>query len=214
MGLNRRLELLEAAERSKSWIIEDDYDSEFRYVGRPLPALQGLDTTGRVIYVGTFSKVLFPALRLGYVVAPPSLVDPFARAIAAFSRGAATPLQAVIASFIEEGHFTAHIRRMRKLYKERHDLLIEEAEKQLTGLLDVLPVESGMHAMGWLPDGMAGAEVSKKAALVGISAPSLSDYCLEPYAREGLLLGFTCVPPKEMARSVGKLREVLETANN
>src|SRR5262249_16625529 len=119
MSLARRLSLLEWAARAGAWIIEDDYDSEYRYSGRPLPALQGLDKEGRVIYIGTFSKVLFPALRIGYLVAPPDLVTAFTTARGVLSRFTPSVEQAVIADFINEGHFARHIRKMRTLYCER-----------------------------------------------------------------------------------------------
>ena len=116
MSLARRLALLEWVRRSGAWVIEDDYDSEFRYSGRPIAALQGLDFTGRVIYLGTFSKVLFPSLRLGYLILPPDLVEPFTNARALVDRHSPLIEQAVLADFIAEGHFARHIRRMRALY--------------------------------------------------------------------------------------------------
>ena len=117
MPVARRLEVLDRARRTGAWVIEDDYDSEFRYTGRPLSALQGLDQHGRTIYVGTFSKVLFPALRLGYLVVPPGLSEPFTSANGIILKGPPTHLQAAVAEFMIEGHFARHIRRMRKIYK-------------------------------------------------------------------------------------------------
>src|SRR5262249_23632440 len=127
MGLERRFALLRAAEQAGAWIIEDDWDGEFCFAGRPLPTLKGIDATGRVIYVGTFSKSLFPALRLGFFRAPPSLVATFETALAAFSPGVPTSLQAIVADFIEEGLFATHIRRMRRLYAERYQAFFDGA---------------------------------------------------------------------------------------
>ena len=151
MSLNRRLALLEWASASGAWILEDDYDSEYRYAGRPLAALQGLDTAGRVIYAGTFSKVLFPALRLGYLVVPPELVDAFVAARALADRHSPSVTQAALADFIDGGHFARHVRRTRALYAERQAALVHAARRTLGGLLEVAPAEAGMHLMGWLP---------------------------------------------------------------
>src|SRR5262249_4356701 len=137
LSLPRRLALLDWAQRGDAWVVEDDYDSEFRYTGRPLAALQGLDRTGRVLYLGTFSKVLFPALRLGYLVVPPDLVDAFTAARAATDRQAATLTQAVVTDFIDEGHFLRHLRRMRTLYAERQEVLLRAARREWGGLLEV-----------------------------------------------------------------------------
>ncbi|MDQ3316832.1 MAG: PLP-dependent aminotransferase family protein [Actinomycetota bacterium] len=139
MSLARRLELLRWAGRASAWVLEDDYDSEYRYSGRPLEALQGLDTEGRVIYVGTFSKVLFPSLRLGYLVVPPDLVDAFTAARELSDRQAPALDQAVLARFMAGGHFARHVRRMRSLYAERQAILVEEAGRHLPELLDVPP---------------------------------------------------------------------------
>ncbi|MDQ4106850.1 MAG: PLP-dependent aminotransferase family protein, partial [Actinomycetota bacterium] len=153
MSLPRRLRLLEWAKRTGARIVEDDYDSEYRYSGRPLEALQGLDSGGRVIYVGTFSKVLFPSLRLGYLVVPENLVDAFCAARALSDRHAPVVEQAVLTDFIVEGHFSRHMRRMRTLYTERQAALVEAAGRKLAGILEVRPAEAGMHLVGWLPEG-------------------------------------------------------------
>ena len=133
MTLTRRLELLRWAERTRSWIVEDDYDSEYRYASRPVASLQGLDTSGSVIYCGTFSKVMFPSLRLGYVIVPPQLVDAFHRAKAVFDRHSPTVEQAVLAEFIAEGHMARHVRRMRVLYMERQNALLEALHREFEG---------------------------------------------------------------------------------
>src|SRR5262249_18426828 len=145
MNVSRRLALLDWANRSSAWILEDDYDSEYRYVARPLAALQGLDKSGRVIYIGTFSKVLFPALRIGYVVAPPDLVEAFTQARATLGWCCPVMDQVVLADFISEGHFTRHIRRMRSIYAERQAALIEALDREAGDLLEVNRADAGIH---------------------------------------------------------------------
>jgi GntR family transcriptional regulator/MocR family aminotransferase len=211
MSLRRRLALLEWASQAGAWVLEDDYDSEYRYAGRPLAALQGLDGEGRVIYLGTFSKVLFPALRLGYMVVPPDLVDAFAAARALVDCHSPALDQAALADFISAGHFARHIRRMRALYAERQALLVDAARHALAGLLEVQSAEAGMHLVGWLPEGVDDVEASRRAAAYGVGAPPLSMYGLRPLRRGGLLLGFTAVGEKEIRHGVQRLAKALHT---
>ncbi|HEX8396590.1 MAG TPA: PLP-dependent aminotransferase family protein [Pyrinomonadaceae bacterium] len=212
MSLARRLHLLEWAKKNDCWIVEDDYDSEFRYEGRPLPSLQGLDRDGRVLYIGTFSKTLFPALRLGCVVVPPDLIETFtaARSLS----GSQSPLidQATLAEFIAEGHFGRHIRRMRRLYEERQEILVSEIEKHLAGKLDVKNSTSGMHVIGWLPDGVDDKHIAKQAALSGIKTAALSAHSLTKWQRGGLILGYTAVNEKQIKNGVRQLAKVLENS--
>jgi GntR family transcriptional regulator/MocR family aminotransferase len=210
MSLSRRLALLEWARRADAWVVEDDYDSEFRYAGRPLAALQGLDREGRVIYLGTFSKTLFPSLRLGYLVVPEDLVDNFTAARVVMDRQPSTLTQAVVADFITEGHFLRHIRRMRTLYRERQDALLRAARRELDGLVEVCPCETGLHLMGWLPDGVDDRQAFKAAARAGIEAPPLSSYSLEPCRRGGLLLGYAGSDVRQIRDGVRRLRAALQ----
>jgi len=191
MSVARRLELLRWAEAHGAWIVEDDYDSEFRYRGRVLPALKGLDEHGWVIYVGTFSKVLFPSLRLGYMVVPDDLVDAFAAARALSDRHPPTAEQAVLADFITDGHFLRHIRRMRLVYAERQAVLLEHVGKRLGGLLEVEADEAGMHVIGRLPQGADDVALSLACAGRGVSAPPLSHYYMGEPAQPGFVLGYT-----------------------
>jgi GntR family transcriptional regulator / MocR family aminotransferase len=209
MSLARRLELLRWASRSGAWVIEDDYDSEYRYTGRPLEALQGLDTGGRVVYVGTFSKVLFPALRLGYLVVPPDLVDAFVAARELTDRHPPTVEQAVLAEFIAGGHFVRHLRRMRALYAARQAVLVEEISRELSGMLDAGPAGSGMHLVGWLPEGVDDREASRLAARQGVEAPPISLYRTRPDGRSGLMLGYAAVDEAEMRDGVRRLAKAL-----
>jgi GntR family transcriptional regulator/MocR family aminotransferase len=210
LSLARRIELLQAAEQSDAWILEDDYDGEFRYRRTPLPTLQSLDTTERVIYVGTFSKSLFPALRLGYFVAPPILVDTFRRVSGAFLQAAPSNLQAVLADFMEEGHFATHIRRMCKIYAARHDALMAAATQRLGGLVKVMPTETGFHTIGLLADGLDEQRVSKAAADRGISVSPIGRYCIRPIAMKGLVLGFSTIGPADIRKGAETLAQVLE----
>jgi GntR family transcriptional regulator/MocR family aminotransferase len=205
MSLARRLALLEWVKRSSAWVIEDDYDSEFRYSGRPIASLQGLDFTGRVIYLGTFSKVLFPSLRLGYLILPPELVEAFTNARALVDRHSPLIDQAVLADFIAEGHFARHIRRMRALYAHRHATFVEAAQKELAGLLEVEPQDAGMHLVGWLPEGVDDAAASRSAFEHGVEAPPLSAYALERKPMGGLLLGYTAMGTREIREGMRRL---------
>ncbi len=209
MTLARRLELLRWAERSDAWIVEDDYDSEYRYSGRPLEALQGLDGAGRVIYVGTFSKVLLPSLRLGYLVVPPDLTEAFANARELADRHSPSIEQAVMADFIVESHFARHIRRMRILYAERQDALVEAATEELAGLLAICPAEAGMHLLGRLPEGTDDRDASRRAAGQGVEAPALSAHSIEASPAPGLLLGYATTKPGEIRKGVRRLATAL-----
>ncbi len=208
MSLARRLQLLDWARRAGAWILEDDYDSEYRYTGRPLAALQGLDTDGCVIYLGTFSKVLSPALRLGYLVAPPELVDTFLSAREAADQHSPMMEQAALAEFIAEGHYARHIRRMRMLYAERQEALVEAA-RALAGTLDVEPGEAGLHLVGWLAEGLNDRDAARGAAQQGVDSRPLSDCCLRPSPRGGLMLGYAAFTPKEIREAVRRLSVAL-----
>jgi GntR family transcriptional regulator / MocR family aminotransferase len=210
MSLARRLALLEWASTAGAWLLEDDYDSEFHYTGRPLAALQGLDRAGCVIYIGTFSKVLFPALRLGYLIVPPALVDAFIHARAAADTHAPALEQAVLAEFMREGHFARHIRRMRALYGERQSILLDAAARDLAGLLDVQPNATGMHLLGWLPAGVDDQAAAKRAGARGVRVLPLSWLRIEPAERGALLLGYAAANEREIRAGVKRLAGVLE----
>ena len=212
MSLQRRFELLQAAAQAGAWIIEDDYDGEFSFGGPPLPTLKSVDATGLVIHVGTFSKSLFPSLRLGYLLAPPALVEPLDAIMSRLMHGVPTHTQAVVADFIGEGHFAAHIRRMRRLYAERHEALCNAAAAQLAGALDVERSSSGLHTVGWLCAGHDEAAVVAAAAQRQVTVSPIARYAIAPRAagdRQGLVLGFGGVTPAEIERGVGVLAQVL-----
>jgi GntR family transcriptional regulator / MocR family aminotransferase len=209
MSLGRRMALLEWARRRRAWIVEDDYDSEFRYAGRPLASLQGLDTADRVIYTGTFSKVLFPALRLGYLVAPEAVASALASAKALVDRQSPGLDQALVAEFLAEGHFARHVRRMRALYRERQEALVAESRKELAGRLDVEPSEAGMHVIGWLRGVADDAAAARSAAGHGVATTALSAYAVRRRVAPGLVMGYACVTPRQIREGVRKLAAAL-----
>ena len=190
MNAARRLELLEWARRNQSWIIEDDYDSEYRYASRPLGALQGMESASRVIYLGTFSKVLFPALRIGFVVAPPSLVDDFIAARRALDLFSPTLNQLALTDFLCEGHFARHVRRMRTVYLKRRDALVREIQRRLAEMLTVVNADAGLHLTAYLPQSVDDLEVARCAASRGLSVTALSTLYGGSSSKNGLVLGF------------------------
>ncbi len=210
MSLARRLGLLEWAQRHGALIFEDDYDSEYRYAGRPMPALQGLDQCDRVLFAGSFSKVLFPSLRLGYVVLPPALVDPVTAVLSITSRHGPLLDQLVLTDFIADGHFGRHIRRMREIYAERLSVLLEEVHCRLAGRLEIRGVEAGLQTAAWLARGLSGDTVTAAAARRGVDLTPLSRYSVGPLRPDGLHLGFAAVAPPEIRRGVQVLGEVLD----
>jgi GntR family transcriptional regulator / MocR family aminotransferase len=209
MSLSRRLALLEWAERSNAFIIEDDYNSEYRYAGRPLASLQGLDRDDRVIYIGTFSKTIFPSLRLGCIVVPKVLTNAFIAARALIDRHSPSLDQATLADFINEGHFARHIRRMRSLYQERQNLLVAAAKRELEGLMEVAPAEAGMHLVGWLPKNVNDKAASEKAARYGVEAAPVSAYSANVLPRGGLALGYAGVNSRQIKDGVRRLARAL-----
>jgi len=210
MSATRRLLLLNWATRSGTWIIEDDYDSEYRFGSRPISSLQGLDTDGRVIYIGTFSKVLFPALRLGYVVVPKDLVAAYFAARDAADVFSSTLYQAALTDFIQEGPFARHIRRMRMLYIDRRKALVNALQIQMGDMTELIGAEAGMHLVALLPPGTDDVEVSRKAAQKGISVMPLSSCYLTTPRRGGLILGYGGVSARQIHDGISKLRMCVE----
>jgi len=209
MSASRRFQLLEWAQNTGSWILEDDYDGEYRYESLPIASLQGLDANGRVIYIGTFSKVLFPSLRLGYVVIPSDLVDRFLAIRRAMDLGPASFYQEVLADFIREGHFARHIRRMRVLYGERRSALVESISRELGSLVEVLGGDAGMHLVVTLPKGSRDVEIAKRAAAQNLWMWPLSRSYMGVVSRSGLILGFGSTAVEEIPRALRKLRNLL-----
>jgi len=209
LSLANRLQLLEWAAQNDAWIIEDDFDSEYRYESKPIPALQGLDRNGLVIYVGTFSKVLFPSLRFGYLIVPEDLVDTFLAARWVSDRCPPLIEQAALADFIAEGHLASHIRRMRTLYMERRAVMIESIRERLGDLLETWDAEAGMHTIAWLPQHVDDSLISAEAAKGGLFVLPASEFALRPMARGGLLLGYAAFAPAMIRKGIRDLELVV-----
>ena len=217
MSASRRLQLLAWARASGAWILEDDYDSEFRYAGRPLPCMQGLEAEQRerghhahVLYVGTFSKTLVSGLRLGYMIVPDELVDAFRAARSTVDRHTPTSYQHVLADFIGEGHYFRHIRHVRNLCAERQAALVDAASTRLAGLIDIAPDPAGLHLLGRLAPGIDDVVAHEAAMARGIRSWPLSKFHLGPPTRGGLVLGYGGFDEARIRRAVGELGRVLE----
>jgi GntR family transcriptional regulator/MocR family aminotransferase len=208
MPLARRLGLIEWALKRESFIIEDDYDSEYRYRGRPLPALASLDEGGRVLYVGSFSKTMLPGLRLGFLVVPPALADRFVRTVAERGPRASLMMQPVLARFIAEGHLGAHIRRMRRLYARRQATLIAAIARDAEGILSAQAEPAGMHLVCRLTN-MDDRQAETLASEAGIAASALSRYFAGAPSRQGLLLGYAGYDEQTIDDAVKRLGDAL-----
>lgn len=211
MSASRRLQLLQWAQENGSWIIEDDYDSEYRYESAPISSLQGLDNNERVIYIGTFSKVLFPSLRIGYVVVPRDLLGHFVAVRRATDLGSPSLTQEVLAEFINEGHFERHIRRMRVLYKERRSALVESLKKDLDAGGEVMGAEAGLHLTLILPGLESDYNVALRAASQNLWMWPLSTAYIGAARRNGLILGFGSTQAADIPAAVRKIRGVLSS---
>ncbi|HEX4228253.1 MAG TPA: PLP-dependent aminotransferase family protein [Bryobacteraceae bacterium] len=212
MSASRRLQLLKWAQSAQSWIVEDDYDSEYRYESMPIASLQGLDHCARVIYIGTFSKTLFPALRLGYLVIPSDLVERFAAVRRVMDIFPPHLYQAALTDFINEGHFSRHIRRTRLLYSERRRALVEAIGREFGSISELVGGEAGMHLVLKLPDWLRDVEISRRAADQQLWLWPLSPCYMGKESQQGFILGFASTPAAEMPRAVARLRSILASA--
>ena len=211
MSLSRRRLLLEYAAAHKAWIMEDDYDSEFRYGSRPLASLQGLDTHDRVLYMGTFSKTTFPGLRIGFLVVPEALSQAFTTGHSELYRGGQVFMQAILADFMTQGYFASHIRRMRVLYGERLRLLQQAVEHHFGDAIDFSDGDAGLHLALHLPRACDDVAISNEARAAGIITRPLSGYYMQPAsARRGLMLGYACVPNEQIAPAFDKLAGIIK----
>lgn len=210
LSLTRRLALIEWARRQDGWVIEDDYDSEFRYRGQPVRSLQGLDGGQRVIYIGTFSKVLFPGLRLAYLVVPRPFVDIFVNARIVAGRQSPTFEQVVVERFMAEGHLARHIARMRRLYGERRLQLMDAIRGAIPDHVRVQPCDTGLQMLAWLPQGWSDHDISARAATAGLEITPLSRLTVERTMAPAMLLGFGNFTAADMATGAARLASVLE----
>ena len=209
LSLPRRLTLLDWAQQNDAWIIEDDYDGEFRYTGRPLPALKSLDRADRVIYAGTFSKVLFPALRIGYLVLPENLLDRCAEISLLLQSGHSLLNEQIIADFMAEGHFARHIRRMRQLYADRRAALAEALTDRMGNRFRLDLSAGGLHLLARAKRRESDRVLVRKAAARGLGPTALSTYCIKQDCGSGLLLGFTNIPAETAPKVVRLLEQAL-----
>lgn len=214
LSLERRLALLRWAEETGAWVLEDDYDSEYRYEGRPLLSLQGLDGSARVVYLGTFSKTLFPGLRLGFLTLPRDLVEPLTAARYALDHHPPVPHQEALADFVGGGGLARHVRRMREVYRERRDALVDGLEARLGGGLTVLAAETGLHLTARFPEPRDDREVERRARARGLAPLALSPFYAGRPAASGLVLGFGATPVEEIERGVTELARVLEETDD
>ncbi|GLU35992.1 PLP-dependent aminotransferase family protein [Pseudomonas sp. NBRC 100443] len=210
LSLPRRLALLDWAAQAGAWIVEDDYDSEYRYAGFPLPALKSLDRQGRVLYAGTFSKVLCPALRLGYLVVPPPLLERFVRSQQTFANGCAELQQATLCDFIAEGHFARHLKRTRTLYAQRRQLLRTALERRLGKRMKFAELPGGLHLIGRI-DGDDKA-IAARAREAGLGLQALNNWCVEARQEPALVMSFTNVKDERQATELARrVAQVMET---
>ncbi|TPO01519.1 PLP-dependent aminotransferase family protein [Mesorhizobium sp. B1-1-5] len=213
MRMEERLRLLDIAETANAWVIEDDFDGEYRFQGRPVPAIQSMDRSGRVIYVGTFAKLLFPALRLGFMVLPPELAGRIVNALSTTGQFAPLLLQAALADFITEGHMSRHLKRMRRIYAQRRQLFREIVTERLRDEITLSPAEAGIQVVGYLKDGIDDIKVSQAAARRAINVSPLSKYFQNTAPTQGLVLGYAACDAAQTRDGVERLaaaiREVL-----
>jgi GntR family transcriptional regulator/MocR family aminotransferase len=214
MTVSRRLQLLDWAHKANAWIVEDDYDSEYRYESMPIPSLQGLDHGSRVIYIGTFSKTVFPSLRLGYIVIPPDLVDRFAAVRRARDICAPYFFQAALTEFIGGGHYARHIRKTRLLYKERRSALVEALRRSFDSRVQTLGAEAGMHLVVTLPPGLNDIQISLRAAEAKLWLWPLSTTYAGKSVRQGFILGFGSTNLAGINKGVSRLRDLLVGEEN
>ncbi|WP_269935353.1 PLP-dependent aminotransferase family protein [Serratia liquefaciens] len=214
LSLARRMALLEWAQQQGAWILEDDYDSEVRYHGRPLPPLKSLDRQGRVLYAGTFSKTLFPALRMAYLVVPLEQVDAFGRSSRLRDCGCPPLMQASVADFIHQGHFYRHLKRMRPLYRQRREWLAQALARQLAGYLTVSSQAGGIQLLARLTATGQDRHLAQDAWQRGLSIQALSDWHIASPAGDGLLMGFAnFTQQSEAERAVARLAQLFEATN-
>ncbi|MFN0193305.1 MAG: PLP-dependent aminotransferase family protein [Aestuariivirga sp.] len=209
MPMEQRLNLIRLAEAWNAWIIEDDYDSEYRFLGHPIPALQGFDAANRVIYVGTFAKMLFSAMRLGFMVVPPQLGKGIVAALSATGQFAPLLTQAALADFMNEGHLTRHLRRMKRLYAARRQDFLDICDRHLSAWLQLRPMEAGIQLVAYLRPGLEDRVVAAAAQKQGINVSPLSLQFQHPSTQQGLVLGFAGADAKATEKCARKLRDIL-----
>jgi GntR family transcriptional regulator/MocR family aminotransferase len=209
MSFERRSALLDFARAHNAFIFEDDFYAEFRFTGPPLPCLQGIDNFSRVIYAGTMSKILYPSLRLGYVVAPEQLIDPLVKIRSTMDQHSSAIDQATLARFVTEGFFLSHLKRMRKLYAERREFFIKEFNKLLSDRFILQIPEAGLNFVAWLRYDADFARVARVRAEIGIKPTPLSFYCIQAKLKPAFVFGFAAWTPAQIRESLFRLASAL-----
>ncbi len=209
MSPARRAEFIRWAKQANAWIIEDDYDSEFRYAGKPIPALSSFDHANRAIYIGSFSKIFSTGLRLGFLVAPPNLLDDFSQTLSRFESKTAITMQRVLSEFMDSGEFYRHIRRVRRTYAERRRTLMACLTSELGDVLSFDDYQAGMQFVAKLPSGYDDQQITKAARSKGVYVSPLSQYYAGKTQQKGLLIGFCGFTPKEIKQNIQILNGVL-----
>lgn len=212
MTFRRRTDLLEFARTRNAFIFEDDYDAEFRFVGPPLPSLQGIDSASRVIYAGTVSKILCPSLRLGYIIAPEQLVDAFVKIRSAMDQHSSPIEQATLARFINEGFFLSHIKRMRRIYSERRDFFIKEFNELLGDRFTLQVPEAGLNIVAWLKREEDFVIIKQVTSKIGVRPSTLSYFCIQAKLKPAFVFGFAAWTPRQIRESLVKLALALSKA--
>ncbi|PZV39255.1 PLP-dependent aminotransferase family protein [Mesorhizobium kowhaii] len=210
MPMEQRLNLLHMAETWRSWIIEDDYDGEYRFQGQPIPALQGIGASNRVVYVGTFAKILFPAMRLGFLVVPKAIDHTIVSALSVTGQFAPLLTQAALADFMNEGHFTRHLRRMRRLYAERRQFFLESSQRHLGEWLDFHATESGIQVVGIFRETSNDAAIAEALLQQGINVSALSIQYRHGTKQNGLVMGFAAADAQTTEKTMQKFRALLK----
>src|SRR5262245_59671291 len=210
MSFQRRTDLLDFARAHDAYIFEDDYDAEFRFVGPPLPSLQGIDNSSRVIYAGTVSKILCPSLRLGYIVAPEQLVDSFVKIRSAMDQHSSPIEQATLARFITEGFFLSHIKRMRKIYAERRDFFIKQFNELLGDYFALQIPDAGLNVVAWLKREEEFSMIRRLAFKIAVRPTALSFFCMEPKLKPAFVFGFAAWTPTQIRESLAKFASALK----
>jgi GntR family transcriptional regulator/MocR family aminotransferase len=211
MPVSRRTEILGHAGMTGTFIFEDDYDSEYRYSGNPLPSMQGIDKHGLVIFAGSFNKLLFPSLRMGYIVVPPTLIEHFAMSKALQSRHHSVLDQAVVCDFINEGHFSSHLRRMRKIYAERLQILTSEMSRNLAGAVELSTIEAGLQTVGWLSSHLTADRIAALALEQNVDVVPLTRYSRLSPTRDGIQIGFAAVDEQAIVKGVQVLARIMSS---
>ena len=210
MSLERRTALLDFARAHNAFIFEDDFYAEFRFTGPPLPCLQGIDDFSRVIYAGTMSKILFPSLRLAYLVAPEQLIDPLVKIRSTMDQHSSAIDQATLARFMNEGFFLSHIKRMRKIYAERRDFFIKQFNELLGDYFTLQIPEAGLNVVAWLKREEEFSMIRRLTFEIAVRPVAVSFFCIGAKLKPAFVFGFAAWTPTQIRESLVKLASAIK----